>query len=356
MKHTLTPNGCATLVGSQPLSDHKQATGLVLAYTPDIPTWVQLPVYPHEGMVAQFMTGLPGLRQDGDRYYADDRSDQFDEQMLDFFQTYLSISETGEDWSESRFALTLQTAPGFFALLEALSGNDAPPLALKGQVTGPITFCTAMKDQQGRAIFYHDSLRDAAVKMIALKAAWQVRQLKRFGRPVMLSIDEPALAGYGSSELISISREDIGGCLQEVIDAVHQQDGLAGVHVCANTDWSLLLNSDVDVINFDAFGYFEKFMLYAEQIKAYLQSGRLLAIGLVPTANADQVRAATLESLWSNWVDIVGRMERLGIGADTLRAQSIITPSCGTGSLTPELSEHVLILTRALSERVRGVR
>jgi hypothetical protein len=52
---------------------------------------------------------------------------------------------------------------------------ETPPVAVKGQVTGPITFCTGVKDQDDRAIFYDDTLRDAAVKHLALNARWQIR-------------------------------------------------------------------------------------------------------------------------------------------------------------------------------------
>jgi len=61
------------------------------------------------------------------------------------------------------------------------------------------------------------------------------------------------LQGTGSSGLISISREEILICLDEMIEAVHTEGGLAGIHVCANTDWSLILDSSVDIVNFDAF-------------------------------------------------------------------------------------------------------
>jgi len=33
--------------------------------------------------------------------------------------------------------------------------------------------------------------------------------------------------------------------------------------------------------------------------------------------------------------------------------QSLITPSCGAGSLTPELAEKTLALTKEVSERIR---
>ena len=348
------PDGRAMLIGSQPLSDHQAALQLVLNHVPHIPNWVQLPVYQQEGMVNQFMAGMPGLVTAEDRNYIDTLASDFDEQQLAFFEAYLQAIEPGFDWEGSRFAMTRQDAQGFFSLLEAVQTHPDRMLAVKGQVTGPITFCTALHDQDGRAIFYNDVLRDAAVKLLALKAVWQIQQLSCAGVPVIIFIDEPALAGFGSSELISISKQDITMCLQELIDAIHNLDAMACVHVCANTDWSLLLDSPVDIINFDAHGYFDKFVLYSEQLKKFLESGRYLAWGLVPTLRADQIEATSLETLWQDWVDKSKKIGELGIPAEKLIAQSFITPACGTGSLTAELSHKVLVLTQELSERVRG--
>lgn len=348
------PNGLALLIGSQPLSDHAEAARLTLDHAAHIPNWVQLPVFPREGMVEQFMAGLPGLVVEKERHFVDTQNSAFDDQMLAFFEAYLAVSEQGQAWDQSPFALAPKDAPGFFALLDNLSAGVADLKAVKGQITGPITFCTALHDQEGRAIFYHDALRDAAIKLLALKAAWQARALSRADVPVIIFIDEPALAGYGSSEFISISKEDIQAALTEVIDAIHAQGALAGVHVCANTDWSLLLSSEADIVNFDAFGYFDKLVLYADQLKSFIASGRCLAWGLVPTLQAEQIEAATEESLWQDWQTKLEQLSALGLNPEDVKAQSFITPACGTGSLTPALSEKVLMLTKALSQRVRG--
>lgn len=349
------PIGRAMLIGSQPLDDHQAALELVMRYVPQIPNWVQLPVRHQEGMVNQFMTGMPGLVAMDDRVYIDTLVADFDDQQLAFFEDYLRAAGPDFDWDGSRFALTPQDAQGFFALQAVLQSSPDQLHAVKGQVTGPITFCTALHDQEGRAIFYNDGLRDAALKLLAFKAVWQIKQLSVAGKPVIVFIDEPALAGFGSSELISISKEDIMTCLQELIAAIQDQGALAGVHVCANTDWSLLLESPVDIINFDAHGYFDKFILYADSLKKFMQSGRFLAWGLVPTLQADQIEATSLDGLWSDWVLKSRQVCDLGIPAEDLIAQSFITPACGTGSLTPELSLKVLKLTQALSERVQGL-
>jgi methionine synthase II (cobalamin-independent) len=348
------PDGLAMLIGSQPLRDHKEAARLVFEHAAQIPSWVQLPVYPQEGMVAQFLSGLPGVVVEEARHFVDTTRSDFDDEMLAFYEAYLAVCEPNQSGDPSRFALTPQVAPGFFTLLDALDTSADDLRAVKGQVTGPITFCTGLHDQEGRAIFYNDALRDAAVKMLALKAAWQARKLARAKVPVIIFVDEPALAGYGSSELISISREDISSCLQEVIDAIHAQQAMAGVHVCANTDWSLLLTSDLDIVNFDAHGYFDKLILYAEQLKRFLASGRFMAWGLVPTLKAEQIEAETVESLWQGWNEKIQQLGEKGMAAATVKDQSFITPACGTGSLTPELSRRVLELTRGLSARIRN--
>jgi hypothetical protein len=64
------------------------------------------------------------------------------------------------------------------------------------------------------------------------------------------------------------------GLPQEVVDAIHADGGLAGIHVCANTDWSLVLESGADIVNFDAYAYFDRFILYGEsQIRDFLAAG-----------------------------------------------------------------------------------
>jgi hypothetical protein len=202
------------LIGSQPLSDHNAALELVFSHVPQIPNWVQLPVFKQEGMLDQFMAGMPGLICTDDRNYIDTRADDFDQQQLLFFEEYLQATEQGFDWDNSRFAMSRADAQGFHALLQALQPAPENLCAVKGQITGPVTFCTALHDQDRRAIFYDDGLRDAAVKLLSLKAIWQIRHLAVAGVPVIIFIDEPALAGFGSSEFISISKEDIQSCLQ----------------------------------------------------------------------------------------------------------------------------------------------
>lgn len=354
MSTAFRPGGLPAWIGSLPVKDHDEAVRLMMEYTPDIPIWVQLPYFRAEGMVAQFAPGMPGLKITDERIFVDDAAEDFDEQQLRFFEEYMAVTEGGQAIDGSRFCLSENEAPGFFKFMETLDASDGSPAAVKGQVTGPFTFGTGLVDAGGRAVFYNEQLRDAAVKLIAQKARWQVNQLKKYGVPVIIFLDEPALAGYGSSAFISVSRGEIDACFAEVIDAIHQEGGLAGVHVCANAEWSIILESAADVVSFDAYSYFDKFMLYPDQIKQFICKGGILAWGIVPTGPAETIEAETADSLFALWQDEESRLEGLGIDREQVIAQSLITPSCGKGSLSVDQAVRVIGLNKAVSEKVRG--
>lgn len=333
--------------------DGGEALDLVMKYTPHIPHWVQMPGSANEGMVQQFAQGLPGLVAGNDVFFVDNTGPAFDAALVDFYEAYMAVNDGSLALGASPFVLTPDHAEGFFAFLDRIEQVEEAPIAVKGQITGPITFNLGLKDKNGRAVIFDEQVKDAAVKMIAMKARWQVRQMAAFGLPVVVFLDEPALAGFGSSELIGLSKEDVRDCLDEVFAAVHAEGGVTGIHVCANTDWSVILESRADIVNFDAYGYVDRFILYESHITEFFRSGRVLAWGLVPTLNPEDIAREDAASLAARFFSQVDRVSALGIEKTAVLSQSLITPSCGAGSLSLDLAEKVLTMTRDISEIIR---
>ncbi|MBU1193475.1 MAG: hypothetical protein KKE62_07525 [Proteobacteria bacterium] len=348
------PNGLPLLIGSLPMDNHTDAVKLVFEHTPEIPLWVQLPCYREEGMINQFLEGLPGFSDAKGKNLLDTSGPGFDEEFIAFFEDYLTISEPDSDIGNSRFALSGKRGKGFAEFLKQVDENQTRFAALKGQVTGPISFGTSVKDENDRDIFYNDQLRDAAIKKLALNARWQAKEYSKRGAIPIIFLDEPALAGFGTSAYITITKEDVTQSIEEIVQEIHAEDGLAGVHVCANTQWDMLLGSNIDIISFDAFSFFDRFILYPELIRSYLEQGKILAWGIVPTAKASLIHEQTIQGL----VDLLNEQmdelsKKTGIDRATILSQSFITPSCGTGSLDLESAKKVLYLTREVSKVFR---
>ncbi len=347
------PNMLPLLIGSLPISDHNEALRMVFECTPEIPLWVQLPMVRQEGMMIQFSSGIPGITEKDGRHFVDTATTGFEDGFMAFYQDYLEVTEGDRPLDGTRFAIDQNSAKGFFCFLEAVKGAPRLPVALKGQITGPVTLATGLTDENRRALFYDERLLDVVVKTLSMKARFQVEKLVEFGIPVIVFIDEPALAGFGSSAFVSISAADIHRVLDEVIQAVQDAGGLAGVHVCANTDWSLILDSAADILSFDAYGYFDRLALYKASLKRFFEQGRILAWGIVPTSNAEEIDRATTPVLVEKLKGQMDMLASMGIAPDAIESQALITPSCGTGSLSPDRAAKVLDLTRKVSERLR---
>jgi methionine synthase II (cobalamin-independent) len=355
-KRMITPHCRPILIGSLPLTNHAEALQLILTSTPEIPLWPQLPKNPHEGMIRQFLTGFPGLIDDGKDYRIDTDSLGFAEEMAAFYGEYLQAVDDPAFLKTSRFALGRDSATGFFTLLAYLAAEKTPPFTVKGQVTGPVTTGIGMKDGSGNSIFYDDNLRDILIKLLALKACWQVAELQRFtgtAQPIIF-IDEPGLVSFGSSGFVGVSREMASLAVSEVIAAIQGVGGLAGVHICANGDWGPVLTSETDIISFDAYSYFDNFILYKDQLCGFLSRGGILAWGIVPTGDPLAIAEESASSLFSKWLAQLERLATFGFSKQQLMAQTFIAPSCGTGSLSIELAEKVLALTAELSQMARA--
>ncbi|MDG4476369.1 hypothetical protein [Thiovibrio frasassiensis] len=352
-------NGLATLIGSLPVTDLTEAFALIFAHTPDIPLWPQMPSNPKEGMLSQFSEGMPGIVEEADRTYFDIQTETFAEEMLHYFEQYLAAVEDPALLPDSPFAVSRERAQGLFALQEAIAAADGKNVAaVKGQMTGPFTLLTGLHDREGRAAYYEPTIREMVVKGLSLKGAWQVKLLAQVQVPVILFIDEPALAGLGSSAFLTVSLDELGEDLNEIIGAAQAAGGLVGVHVCANTDWEFLLSTQLDIVSFDAYGFFDKLVACKEALFSFLERGGIVAWGIVPTSEKEYIEQETAESLLARWESQAEQLVGSGNGNgswdyQSLLRQTLITPSCGTGSLSLPHAQKVLALTRDLSKLLR---
>jgi methionine synthase II (cobalamin-independent) len=334
-----------TGIGSFPHQDEKEVFRLILKNFPEIPFWPQLPKRSFlEGMVVQYSEGFPSFRLNEREQRAwVDTSQGFDKEIERFYQSF----ENGE---LEPFRISEDFAKGL-RMIEDLSSEEHRKEIkyIKGQVTGPITFGLSLTDQERKPIFYDPTLKDILIKHLSLKAQWMEKMFNDLlpGIKTIVFFDEPSLSSYGSA-FSSLNQEDVIHSLNECFDAIK---GLKGIHCCGNTDWGLLLETHLDILSFDAYGYLETISLYPKQLSAFLERGGVLAWGIVPTSEA--ILKEDAQSLIKRFKEGVKALAKKGIDPSLLQ-RAILTPSCGTASLSIPLAERVCQLTSEVSKRLRG--
>ncbi|MHB9132259.1 MAG: uroporphyrinogen decarboxylase/cobalamine-independent methonine synthase family protein [Armatimonadota bacterium] len=345
---SFAPKCLATAIGSLPHAKAEDAVNVVLANIPDAPIWPQLPANGmNEQMEIQYSEGLPRvvIDREKERMFIDTTGD-YSMDLANFYENFLMDNM-------DYFQITPEFSRGIFAMEAALQASGVIRPFVKVQTTGPISFGLTIVDENKRAIYYNPEFIDTMVKGLAMKCRWQIRKFQPYAEKVICFIDEPILSAFGSSTYVSVNREDVVAKVNEVVEAVHAEGAFAGVHCCGNTEWSILIDAGVDLVNFDAFDFGDSIALYPQAVKAHLEAGKALAWGVVPT-NSAKIQTQTVESLVAKFDEGVDNLAKAaGIDRELILNQAMITPSCGTGSLPVADAELVFNLLGKTSIALR---
>ena len=354
---TIKTKCIATAIGSFPHTEPGKALDIIFDALSDAPVWPQLPKRSlNEQMEIQFSEGMPRATIDVDkgRFYLDTTGD-YSEEFATFYESYMAALDPDSGNRDcSSMAISSDFSKGLYGFEERLKAKALKYPFVKVQTTGPCSFALTVVDENKRAIYYNEEFRDVIVKALAMKCCWQIQKFRPYADKVICFIDEPILSAFGSSTYISVKREEVVALIGEVVEAIHAENAIAGVHCCGNTDWTMLIDAGVDLINLDAFSYGDSIALYPDALRKFIADHGLIAWGIVPTSPV--IREQTHNSLMERFSKVIDNLStKAGIDKRQILDQSLITPSCGTGSLVVSDAEMVFTVLKELSLHARDL-
>ena len=333
-----------------PHVDVARACQVVLDNLPEAPVLPSLQnLYPQVYSInggyrdARGMACLKVNEADGKMFF-DTSSSSVTEELTKFYQSYLADDLTP-------FGLRLETAYGQLAMLKQLELQRPSWKLVQFSIYGPITFGLQVTDEKGKPIFYNETFRDIVIKSLIMLTRWYEKRLEEVvpNIPTLVLWGEPSLQQYGSF-LVPISKELIIACLNELKSGTNS---LNCVHCCANTDWSIVMESKVDAISFDAYNFPDNLCLYASEVGRFLDRGGMLAWGIVPNTE-EEITSETANSLVERLEAAIDCLVKKGINKQTILEASFIQPSCNTIGVSPEACERILTTIREVSEQMRS--
>lgn len=344
-------------IGSLPHSDVTEAMNLVKKDFSIIPFWPQLSrLNKNEDMIVQFLEKTPGLVYDenNERYYLNQESDDFFEQLEQLFMDYEEIVSDINSEKLNEYQISDKNSTTFKEFLKIVA--DTKPKYAKGQIVGPFTLATSLTDKSNKCAFYDDTLKEVLIKVLSLKALWQIKQIKQVSKDTtpIIFIDEPSVSQLGTSAYITIPPSEVVDIIKEISDLIKANGGLSAIHCCGKCDWSIPIKVGMNIINFDAFLYSENLSLFHEELNEFLTNGGLLAWGIVPTLDKDALKSTNIDELKSILNSAMNLLIKKGIDKELILNNSMLTPSCGAGSLPIELANKAMDLVKELSEDLKA--
>lgn len=297
-------------MGIMPHKDVQRALDLALSL--DIPFWPQLPnVSFFEDMYAQTSERFPGIAIDQGEQRVSFDSSRFLADMASYaecmnYPDYFQLSESYSTVYHRFLALDL----GKFT-------------AIRGQVTGPVSFGFRIVDESQRPIIYDDSARTMLFDFIQRKWNAQVRQLREKNANAFVWADEPGL-GWIFSGMTGyddvLAKRDYRAFLEGV-------EGVKALHLCANVNLPYLLELGTELVSFDAYQIETMPKAYSASVAEFLKGGGIIAWGIVPTDSTSSDKES-VDSIASRLLAYWGVLSReSGISEQHIASRSLLAPA-----------------------------
>jgi hypothetical protein len=299
-----------TAMGIMPHRDVERA--LELALSLDIPFWPQLPkVSLYEDMYVQASQNFPGIAINFDKERLVFNTARFEQELDEYFVKMDS---------PEAFALTAEYSRVFHKFLsEELQGYKA----IRGQVTGPVSFGLKVLDEDLKPIIYNEEARAILFDFIRRKINVQYQELRKKNPDAFVWVDEPGLgyvfsgfSGYNDQH----AREDYGKFVEGL-------EGPKGLHLCAEVNLPYLLELRVEILSFDAYqiGFMPK--EYAGSVAGFIKNGGVISWGIVPTESTALARQTpeTLARILSNYWEVIS--ESADLPLNQIAEQALVAPA-----------------------------
>ena len=297
-------------MGIMPHRDVERALKLALGL--DIPFWPQLPnVSFYEDMYAQSSQNFPGVVVDPEAGRISFRLARFEEELDSYFERMDS---------PDTFVLSPQYSAVFCRFLQL--ALDRYP-AIKGQITGPVSFGLKIIDEERKPMIFNETVRGVLFDFIQRKANVQYNQLKEKNENAFVWVDEPGLGGVFSS----LSGYNDLHAAEDFRNFWQGIEGPKAMHLCADVNLPYLLGLGIDLLSFDA--YQIEFMPkeYAPVVADFLRGGGTIAWGIVPTgfSSLTQVTPEGLVKQLTGYWGVV--TQETGMSLKQIAEQALVTPA-----------------------------
>jgi hypothetical protein len=274
-------------------------------------------------MYVQTSQNFPGIEIDFEKGRLSFETERFAEVLPDYF-TKMELPET--------YTLT----PEYSAVFQRFLSRDLQGYrAIRGQITGPVSFGFKVMDESFKPIIYNDEVKTILFDFIQKKVNLQYQELRKKNPNAFVWVDEPGL-GYVFSGLSGYNDQQ---AKKDYSDFIQGLEGPKGLHLCADVNLPYLLELGIEILSFDAFqiGFMPK--EYAQSAAEFLKKGGIISWGIVPTESSvlSIQTPEKLASVLSDYWNIIS--ETTGLSLEQIAAQALIAPArCCLKDIAIEMS------------------
>jgi len=224
------------------------------------------------------------------------------------------------------------------------------------RLLGPYSFAETIFNVSTASILKEKSYRKYIIQTIGIKAMWFLNKIKSISPNTKLIIlfEEQQLYKFGTLKRNNeeITKELIISIFTKLFQKLQKNGALIGVQSFEKCNWQLILESNVNLISFDAYTKASSLNIVSDRLDTFLAKGGIINWAIVPANNENAIRGLNIDFTNKIFTKAIEDLAAEGVSLDLLYKQSTVSVQAHLANIPILFAEKALMIESQLAKKI----
>lgn len=336
-------------ISNLPYEDVTLCKQMMLRLYENVPYLAELPkIDPNDNIVKRTVENLPGIT------YKDKKLIIEDCYGSSFIKCAQELDQVFNSDDENKLDAYSSSSP-FWELYTEMLKRIQPKYTVI-RLLGAYSFAEAVFNVSTSTMLREKAYRKYIIQAIGVKALWFINKIKSLSpeTKVILLFEEQQLYKFGSLKRNheDITKDTIVSLFTKIFQKIQKAGGLIGVQSFEKCNWQLVLDSNVDLISFDAYNNPNSLNIISDRLGTFLAKGGYINWGIVPANNEKTIRSMNVDTAYKLFTKAIEDLSAEGISLDLLLRNSTVSVQDNLVNIPLLFAEKALMIENQLGKKI----
>ena len=334
---------------SLPYEDIKICKRMMLRLYENIPFLAELPkIDPNDNIINRTLENIPGIQYSEKKILIDDYT------TAEFVKASSELSHAFDNLDTSIIDTYSSSAPYWEIYTEMLKRINPEYTIIK--LIGPFSLAEMIFNVNTVTLLREKAYRKYLIQAVGAKALWYINKIKSISPNTKLIVlfEEHQLYKFGSIKRNNeeITKETIITMFSKLFQKIQSCGGLVGVQSFEKCNWQLLIDSNVNLISFDAYNNTTSLDIIAEKLGKFLAMGGYINWAIIPVNNEKSIRALNIDFANKLFTKAIENLSSEGVSLDLLYKNCTVSVQGNLDKLPILFAEKALMIESQLGKKI----
>ena len=332
-----------------PYEDVMLCKQMMLRLYENIPFLAELPkIDPNDNVIYRTIENIPGITYKEKKLIIEDCN------TSSFMKCAQELDNVFNSDDENKLDSYYSGSPFWDMYTEMLKRIQPKYTIIR--LLGAYSFAETVFNVSTSTMLKEKAYRKYIIQAISIKALWYINKIKSISPETKLIIlfEEHQLYKYGTLKRNNeeITKDIITSLFTKIFQRIQKSGGLIGVQSFEKCNWQLVLDSNVDLISFDAYKNPSSLNIVSDRLGTFLAKGGYINWGIVPANNENSIRSLNVDTAYKLFTKTIEDLSAEGVSLDLLLRNSTVSVQDNLANIPILFAEKALMIENQLGKKI----